>query len=71
MFIAATSSRAQIRALAAKTPALHMRGKVLVQWARHLNAAYAGWQASTAWQAAVPLQLDYSRVTTPFQPLSG
>ncbi len=41
VFIAATSSRAQIRALAAKTPALHVRGKVLVQWARHLSAAYA------------------------------
>jgi hypothetical protein len=34
VFIAATSSRAQIRALAAKTPALHVRGKVLVQWVR-------------------------------------
>ncbi len=30
----------QIIQLAAKTPALHVRGKVLVHWAKHLSAVY-------------------------------
>lgn len=40
VFIASTSTKEQLRALAARMPALHVRGKVIVRWAKHLNEAY-------------------------------
>lgn len=44
VFLTLTSSKADIQALAAQTPSIHVRGPVVLAWARHL-CQVKGWGA--------------------------